>query len=74
MTEENYPIIFPKLINHDEMAKRIGDKILSAGFVNFRRNEEGDIVAQAYGSSITLNLESREEDSKIITRHMNLLY
>jgi len=76
MTKEKEPILFPSTINHSDMARYIGGEIISAGFVSFRAKDDGDsfhsIEAHAHGYSLTLNLDSKPEDSEIINRFMRI--
>ena len=52
------PIIFSPLISHEEMARKINAKVVSAGFINFR--------LECWGKSETLDIESREKDTELI--------
>jgi hypothetical protein len=70
MTKGEEPILFPTGITHSDMASYIGCEIISAGFVAFKTNKTGDVEAEAFGHSMTLNLESRKEDSEIITQNI----
>jgi len=76
MTKDNEPILFPPTINHSDMARYIRGKIVSAGFVSFRAIDDGDslnsVEAHAHGYSLTLNMESRKEDSEIINRFLRI--
>ena len=70
---DNNSIIFPEIINHDDMAKKIGinnpsKEVLGAGFVNI--SEKNDmLIAECYGKSVSLNKDSRgKEDSVIVTK------
>ena len=66
--EVEHYVVFDMLIDHSEMARRmgIGAKILSAGFVQF-----GPDGAYCYGESVSLNMKSRDDvDSKIINGRM----
>lgn len=55
------PILFPPWINHDDMARKMGRKAISAGFVKM-----ADDDVTCYGKSLSLNLRAREEDSHIV--------
>ena len=70
ITKDGEPILFSKAIQHSDMANHISEEIVSAGFVTFKNNEAGIVVAQAFGHSMTLNLRSQIEDSDIITKHI----
>lgn len=56
-------IIFPDDIEHIRMAKVIGRKALSAGFVKCKEPE-------CFGVSGSLHIESDPEDSLILTKLM----
>lgn len=62
------PIIFNEIIKHDTFANL---NPISAGFVTFEKDLLGNIVAVASGKSISLNKNSRPEDSAIITRSLS---
>jgi hypothetical protein len=66
-------IIFSAAIQHKDMV-RFGKIATGAGFVNFTTEIDsyGDTVikANAYGKSISLGIESQEEDSDILTRQI----
>ena len=53
-----FGIIFPSYIQHDRMARMIGAKPITAGFVKI---QSGKIVC--FGSSISLKLMSDPEDN-----------
>lgn len=55
------PIMFPDHIGHDEMARMIGGKVLSAGFVS------GDELIP-HGKSVSLGIEHNEEGKKAFNR------
>lgn len=54
-------IIFPNCISHDNVRTR--GLVVSAGFCSIG---EDDVVA--YGHSVSLRLESRPQDSEVLTR------
>lgn len=58
------PVIFDEIIKHDSLAEL---NPISAGFVTFEKDLLGNTVAIASGKSISLNKNSRPEDSQIIT-------
>lgn len=66
-------IVFSSAIMHSDMVKNY-QKAESAGFVKFyiNKNEDGEemIKAKCYGNSFSLGIESREEDSMIVTRQI----
>lgn len=62
--------IFGDTIQHNDVARMLGvrDKIISAGFIQVSEDK-----AAAYGKSISLGVESREEiDSQIANRVLGL--
>lgn len=63
-----YSIIFPSHIEHSSMSGRFNDSVVSAGFV--KTAYDGTLVC--YGSSMTLNVKSREQDSTIINHALGL--
>jgi hypothetical protein len=72
MFDEDTPIIFPGTLNYDEF-HITGKTPTSAGYVNiYSTQESGDSVCvHTYGESITLNLQSKEEDNEIIKKLLN---
>jgi hypothetical protein len=71
---EGSGIILSAAIQHKDMVG-YNEKCEGAGFVRFavEKDSYGDdiIVAQCYGESISLGIESRlEKDSKILTRQI----
>jgi len=58
-----YPVLFPEHINHCDMARRFDGKVVSAGKVLFNGSER-DI--QVFGNSVSLKLQSRNEDIFLI--------
>ena len=67
-------IVFSGAIQHKDMVG-YNEKAEGAGFVRFvaeKDPEYGDtiVVAKCYGRSISLNVDSREEDSMIVTRQI----
>jgi len=67
-------IVFSASITHKDMVG-YNEKAQGAGFVTFQPAVDsfGDtvVVAKAYGRSDSLEVESREEDSTIITRQIS---
>lgn len=56
-TKDNAIVVFPRLYNHDEVARKFGGA-LSAGFISFAGED-----TKCYGKSISLNMVSDPEDS-----------
>jgi hypothetical protein len=67
-------IIFTAAIQHKDMVGH-NEKATGAGFVRFYFDEnEDEIKVTAYGKSISLGIESQEEDSRILTRQITNTY
>ena len=62
--DEMVPVVFPAILEHHKVAKGILKKPTSAGF--FCVDEDGNI--ETYGESVSLKLDSREEDAELIDR------
>ena len=68
-------IVFSAAIKHSDMVRH-SQTAQGAGFVRFESKLDptyGDvlIIAKAYGRSESLGVESREQDSDIITRQIS---
>jgi hypothetical protein len=65
---DKHMIIFPAIINHDQMAKAMQKlrfpKVESAGFI--------DEFMQCYGESSTLRLKSRDIDTSILKSMLSI--
>lgn len=59
-----YIVIFPNFITHFDMAQKMRDAAISAGFV--RIDDAGNAVC--YGESTSLELKSEDEDSALANR------
>ena len=70
-------IVFSAAIAHSDMVRN-GKKAEGAGFVRFYINkdeyDEDVVIAKCYGRSISLGIESREEDSTIVTSQIFSMY
>lgn len=65
-----YPILFPDHITHADMARKfVNSKIISAGEVIVHGE---DLWIETEGKSLSLGLNSREKDEKIIKRGFSL--
>jgi len=64
ITKCNNIVIFSDGIGHNEIAKNIGEEVISAGMIDSGLN--------VFGKSATLNLASREIDKAIIKRQFNI--
>lgn len=71
ITKEGEIIVFPELLQHSDF-KHFNP--ISAGFISFGVNKEGNPTCYCYGASISLKLESNsEKDTKIAKRQLNML-
>jgi hypothetical protein len=61
-----FPILFPKDLQHSEMVPAHAGTPVSAGFFQFVSPD----VVLATGESITLRLSARDQDADIIKRHI----
>jgi len=67
--EDNSPILFGQTLTHKTVADAMGQKVNGAGFCSIdKSNITGDISVQVFGESISLNIKSKPEDSKLIKR------
>ena len=64
MTKDKGIVMFSGILGHDEVAAKFGGAI-SAGFINLDGED-----TKCYGESISLNLESSENDSDIAIRQL----
>lgn len=72
VTENNDFAIFTKLSNHNDVARDLYGKPVGAGFCNIRQEADSERVnVHCYGRSVSLGIESREEDEKIINSKIN---
>jgi hypothetical protein len=71
ITKDKEIIVFPELLQHSEFKKF---EPISAGFISFGVNEQGNPSCSCYGESISLGLKSNpDEDTKIAKRQLNML-
>lgn len=71
ITSDNEIIVFPELLQHSEFRRF---EPVSAGFISFGVNKQGNPTCSCYGKSVSLGLSSRpEEDTKIAKRQLNML-
>lgn len=71
--------IFSPVNTHSDMARGFYKKPVSAGFctiagVRTDSDKVDEIRVQCYGKSISLNLDSREQDGEIISNKINNIY
>jgi len=71
ITSNREIIVFPELLQHSDFKKF---NPISAGFISFGINKEGNPSCSCYGESISLGLKSDpEEDTKIAKKQLNML-
>lgn len=71
VTSNNEIIIFPELIQHKDF---IHFNPISAGFISFGINKQGNPTCSCYGESVSLSLISRPlEDTIIAKKQLNML-
>ena len=71
ITKNKEIIVFPELLQHSEFSKW---KPISAGFISFGVNEEGNPTCSCYGRSISLWLDSDpERDTAIAKRQLGMM-
>ena len=71
ITENTEIIVFSELLQHSDFKSF---NPISAGFISFGTNKEGNPTCSCYGKSISLGLNSNpEEDTKIAKRQLNML-
>ena len=71
ITKNKEIIVFSELFNHSDF--RDNDPI-SAGFISFGVNNQGNPTCSCYGESISLGLKSNpEEDTMIAKRQLNMM-
>jgi hypothetical protein len=70
-TKDNEIIIFAEFMNHSDFRNF---NPVSAGFISFGINKEGNPTCSCYGESISLNMKSNpEEDTLLAKRQLNML-
>ena len=71
ITSNNQIIVFSELIQHKEFRHF---NPISAGFISFGVNKQGNPTCSCYGESISLSLISRPlEDTLIAKRQLDML-
>lgn len=71
ITKDKEIIVFTELLQHSEFKSF---EPISAGFISFGVNKEGNPTCSCYGKSISLGLESNpEQDTEIAKRQFNML-
>ncbi len=67
-------IIFPEAIEHYKMASWLKDEPISAGFVFIPEKDDCGNIAHCYGESVSLNLKSKDIDTKLLKRMLSFHY
>jgi hypothetical protein len=62
-------VVFPDSLTHSDVARGLGGEVLGAGFVQFY-SEDGEVLAQTYGRSDSLNIAPRGEDAALIEKEI----
>lgn len=69
--EKLLAVIFPEDIKHDDMARLVfgcASHVIGGGFCNFYQGE-----VEAYGESISLGLQARQEDTYYLSEALGLI-
>lgn len=70
VTADEYIIVFSECIKHSEF-KRLNP--VSAGFISFGVNKQGNPTCSCWGESVSLGIGSREErDTQLAKRQLNM--
>jgi hypothetical protein len=69
-TEDDVIVVFCELLEHSTFKNM---KPVSAGFISFGVNKQGNPSCSCYGKSVSLGLESNEEDTLLAQRQLNML-
>lgn len=71
ITKEREIIVFSELMQHSDFKHF---QPISAGFISFGVNKEGNPSCNCYGESISLGIKSNpEEDTLMAKRQLNML-
>jgi hypothetical protein len=71
ITRNREIIVFPEMIQHSDFSDW---EPISAGFISFGVNKDGNPTCSCHGRSISLGLDSRpEEDTLIAKLQLNML-
>ena len=71
ITKGEVIIVFPGLLQHSDFRSF---NPISAGFISFGVNKQGNPTCNCWGESISLGLKSRpDEDTKIAKRQLDML-
>jgi hypothetical protein len=69
-TKDKEIIVFGEIMVHSDFKNR---NPISAGFISFGINKDGNPTCSCYGKSISLGLQSDEEDTILAQRQLGLL-
>ena len=70
-TKYNEIIIFGEIMQHSDFRN---SNPVSAGFISFGLNKEGNPTCSCYGESVSLNMKSNsEEDTLLAKRQLGML-
>lgn len=71
VTKDKSIIVFSETFNHSDFRSK---EPISAGFISFGINKQGNPTCSCYGESTSLGLKSDpERDTTIAKRHLNML-
>lgn len=70
-TENNQIIVFGEYYTHDQFRKF---KPISAGFIGFGQDKDGQITCECYGKSISLGLKADEKEDTELAKKQILGY
>jgi hypothetical protein len=69
-TKNDVIVVFCELLEHSTFKNM---EPISAGFISFGVNKQGNPSCSCYGKSVSLGLESNEEDTLLAQRQLNML-
>jgi hypothetical protein len=64
-TKDDEIIIFGQIMQHSDFRNF---NPVSAGFISFGLNKEGNPTCSCYGHSVSLNLDSKEEEDTLLAK------
>ena len=70
ITKDNKIIVFNEWFQHSDFRHF---EPISAGFISFGVNKDNNPTCSCYGESISLGLKSREEDTAIAKRQLDMM-
>lgn len=60
-------VIFSQFMNHNDVARGIHGKVISAGFIAISSDNDGPVII-CYGRSESLNIDSRPDEDVLIAK------